>query len=289
MAQHELWIKVAVAYVRHPKVVQAGSDAGMLGIGGIGYAREFMTDGFVPTSAVPGLAPTCKKPMASVERLVAVGLWSKVEGGYSIHDYHVWNPTKQSIKDQRAKWKAEKDHQRELSGPDNLPDKGTEALPDILPDNRPDPHAGAQRVRSVSYSSSSGVDLGRGAGETNAVAPAWRPRGPRPATLVQPIANHAKCYHSPAACSRGLCIPAFLGRQWDNQVAQMPVGYVQNFIKSVVDSTSGPIGDDPLAWWREQWRAKHGSVARSGNRPTADDIRAGNDAALEAALAGRMR
>ena len=286
MAQHELWIKVAVAYVRHPKVVQAGSDAAVLGIGGIGYAREFMTDGFVPTSDVPGLAPTCKKPIASAERLVAVGLWNKVEGGYTIHDYHVWNPTKQSIKDQRAKWKAEKDHQRELSGPDNLPDKGTDTLPETLPDNRPDPHAGARRAHSVSYSSSDGVDLGRGAGETNPIAPVWGNRGRSASLLAGPLA-HGKCYQS-AACERGLCIPRFLGDQWQRQ-CNGDMAQVQAFVTAALVGVSGPVGDDPLAWWREQWKAKHGSVARSGNRPTADDIRASNDAALEAALAGRMR
>ena len=104
---------------------------------------------------------------------------------------------------------------------------------------------------------------GEGAGAPPApvpgIAPAWRQRSSRPTTLIQPPANHAKCFHAPAACARGVCIPAFLGRQWEAQTREQP-GYIAAFVAEALANTSGPVGDDPLAWWREQWRAKHGSA-----------------------------
>jgi len=84
--------------------------------------------------------------------------------------------------------------------------------------------------------------------------PAHAP-GARPAPLIPSPLAHGKCYPS-TACARGLCIPRFLGQQWRDQ---SDVVKVQAFIEAALKTVTGPVGDDPLVWWREQWRQAHGS------------------------------
>lgn len=84
--------------------------------------------------------------------------------------------------------------------------------------------------------------------------PAYAP-GARPAPLIPSPLAHGKCYPS-TACARGLCIPRFLGQQWRDQ---SDVVKVQVFIEAALKTVTGPVGDDPLTWWREQWRQAHGS------------------------------
>ena len=87
------------------------------------------------------------------------------------------------------------------------------------------------------------------------VPPAWT-TGARPAPLIPSPLAHGKCYPS-TACARGLCIPRFLGQQWRDQSDDAV--QVQAFIEAALQTVTGPVGDDPLTWWREQWRQAHGS------------------------------
>ena len=77
----------------------------------------------------------------------------------------------------------------------------------------------------------------------------------RPSALIPSPLAHGKCYPS-TACSRGLCVPRFLGQQWRDQSDAVKV---QVFIEAALQTVTGPVGDDPLTWWREQWRQAHGS------------------------------
>lgn len=90
--------------------------------------------------------------------------------------------------------------------------------------------------------------------------PAWRQSGPRPATLIKPRRNHARCYDAPMACARGLCVPAFLGEQWE---AQLGAGQPDTFsasgavvarINAIIDATpAGTTTANTLDWWRTAW------------------------------------
>jgi hypothetical protein len=281
----DLWFKLAVDFPTHPKVILAGPDAAWLAVCAMAYARKHMTNGVIPVAVVPTLAAV-KRPLVLAAKLVEVGLWESHTNAFMIHDFLKWNPSREEINEKREKWNTIKKNQRSVHDGQTR-ESTVESIGESTetPRVRVDTHA--PDVRSDSDSDSSvGVDLGRGAGETNPIAPVWGNRGRSASLLAGPLA-HGKCYQS-AACERGLCIPRFLGDQWQRQ-CNGDMAQVQAFVTAALVGVSGPVGDDPLAWWREQWKAKHGSVARSGNRPTADDIRAANDANLEAALAGRMR
>ena len=107
---------------RHPKILKAGQHLGRNGpaqvlavyVAGLAYAREHLTDGFLPAGFVNSLVVLVQTPQDVINAMVSrgVGLWHRVPGGYRIHDYHDWNDKAASIKEKRDKWRAKKAAQR---------------------------------------------------------------------------------------------------------------------------------------------------------------------------------
>jgi hypothetical protein len=106
---------------RHPKIFRAGRIIGDHGaaqalalyLDGLSYAREHLTDGFLPDAYVR------RSPLVSAPELVAnalasraVRLWHKTKGGYRIHDYHHWNQKAKDIKEKREKKRIQKAAER---------------------------------------------------------------------------------------------------------------------------------------------------------------------------------
>lgn len=86
-------------FYRNPKVRKAGHAAAWLWAASIGYASEGLTDGFVPSHDLGLLVSDLEgKALAkAVARLVEVGLWEVVDGGWRIHDYLKWNYSKAAV------------------------------------------------------------------------------------------------------------------------------------------------------------------------------------------------
>lgn len=80
----------------HPKMVRAGIS-GWLWFCGNCYCRAHLTDGFIPQEALPQLAPGITRPKAHAQRLIEVGLWHEAPGGYRVHDFLEWNPSRAQI------------------------------------------------------------------------------------------------------------------------------------------------------------------------------------------------
>lgn len=95
------WIKIDDQFADHPKVLQAGPLASWLYVCGLTYSGRYLTDGWIPSAQVRKLADVDDAAMLA-DRLVAVGLWEPVDGGYLIHDYHDYNPTAEKVKADRA-------------------------------------------------------------------------------------------------------------------------------------------------------------------------------------------
>jgi hypothetical protein len=95
------WAKVDDRFPRHPKAMQAGPMACWLYVCGLCYANEHLTDGYIADTAVSSLAPSLPRPRVHARALVEAGLWEAAEGGFRIHDYHVFNPTAARIKAER--------------------------------------------------------------------------------------------------------------------------------------------------------------------------------------------
>jgi hypothetical protein len=91
------YVKVHDGLPDHPKIIEAGGEAGWLYICGLAYASRQLTDGVISKRLVPRLTDG-SKPEASASALVRVGLWHEGEhdcpscplagpDAYVIHDY----------------------------------------------------------------------------------------------------------------------------------------------------------------------------------------------------------
>lgn len=105
----------------HPKIFRAGSMLGDNGpaqalavfLAGLAYARDHLTDGFLPDKFVAscGLVQT-PQVVANALCSRSVRLWHRSRGGYQIHDYHDWNRKASEIKEKREAERKKKAAQR---------------------------------------------------------------------------------------------------------------------------------------------------------------------------------
>lgn len=90
------WAKIDDQFADHPKVIAAGPLASWLYVCGLTYCARLLTDGFIPTGQVRKLADL-DRAMDLAQSLVEVGLWEEVAGGYLVHDYLEYNPSKERV------------------------------------------------------------------------------------------------------------------------------------------------------------------------------------------------
>lgn len=117
------WIKLDDQFADHPKIAVAGPLAAWLHVKALVYCGRYLTDGKIPGVIVAGLVDwtsdgvlvetsnySADRPdnTALAERLCAAGLWHSVEGGYEIHDYLEWNPSRAQVLAERERQKASK-------------------------------------------------------------------------------------------------------------------------------------------------------------------------------------
>jgi hypothetical protein len=96
-----VWIRIDDQIAHHPKFIAAGPVASWLWVCGNGYCNKYLTDGFIPASAIRTLGGVTNAPKWA-EVLADVGLWDKVNGGYRVHDFHDFNPSAAEVKAKRA-------------------------------------------------------------------------------------------------------------------------------------------------------------------------------------------
>ncbi|MFI5839432.1 hypothetical protein ACIA8K_06930 [Catenuloplanes sp. NPDC051500] len=102
------WFKVDDSFHSHPKVLAADPAAlGLWVIAGT-WCSANLTDGFVPDYVLPRLLPDSAR---LADTLVTVGLWRRAKGGYRFHDWHEYNPTAESVQDER---KAARERMRKM-------------------------------------------------------------------------------------------------------------------------------------------------------------------------------
>lgn len=95
------WAKLDDRANEHRKQLAAGPEACWLWACGLMYCnRQPARDGFIPAQVVAMLYPA-KKPQALAAKLVAVGLWEKVEGGFLVHDFGDWNKSREQVEAER--------------------------------------------------------------------------------------------------------------------------------------------------------------------------------------------
>lgn len=90
------WAKLSDNFHSHPKTERMGLDGAGLYAIGISYAACHLTDGFLPKPWVKKQAPA-----KLVNRLVSIGAWLEVDGGYEIADFLDYNPPRAEIEEKR--------------------------------------------------------------------------------------------------------------------------------------------------------------------------------------------
>jgi len=95
------WVRLDDGYPEHPKVDRVGPLAAWLNVCAWAYCARNLTDGFVPSDRVFRLA-NVRQPAQLAGKLVAAKLWECVEGGYQVHDYLAYNPSRDQVLKERA-------------------------------------------------------------------------------------------------------------------------------------------------------------------------------------------
>ena len=91
------WAKLDDGLYDHPKVLEAGNEATGAYCRGLSYCGKHLTDGFIPEGAARILSDR-----SEIDKLIEVGLWERAEGGYQVHDYLDYNPSREKVEAERA-------------------------------------------------------------------------------------------------------------------------------------------------------------------------------------------
>jgi hypothetical protein len=123
------WIRIDDHFDEHPKLAKAGPLGWALWMAGLAYCNRNLTDGFIPwaiarrlvnweflgeddgdprgrkvysVSITCGMAGDDVTNALVIDRLVDAGLWVEVDGGFQIHDYDQYQPSKEQVQAERA-------------------------------------------------------------------------------------------------------------------------------------------------------------------------------------------
>jgi len=97
------WTLIDDDFVNNIKIRKAGGDGMLLYICGLVHCNKNLTDGFIDEAYMPQLYANsfCKKPKATIDKLIEVGLWIKVEGGYQVNDFLEYNFSREEVEKRR--------------------------------------------------------------------------------------------------------------------------------------------------------------------------------------------
>lgn len=112
------WVRIDEEFYLHPKVVAAGPLAMAMQVAGLCYCNRYLTDGFLPKAVsrtlldFAGIAMNCWKgemigggedatAELVIDRLLDAGMWVEEQGGYRIHDFHIYQPRKVDVEEDR--------------------------------------------------------------------------------------------------------------------------------------------------------------------------------------------
>lgn len=116
------WVRMDDQYPEHPKVDRVGPYAAWLNVCAWAYCARNLTDGFVPSERVARLA-NVPQPAKLAKALVEARLWEAVEGGYMVHDFLAYNPSREQVlKERAATAKRVSEHRERVSNGVTPPD-----------------------------------------------------------------------------------------------------------------------------------------------------------------------
>jgi hypothetical protein len=96
------WVRTSDDAPDHPKLIGLTDAAYALWHRALSYCNRQLTDGFVPAGAVPALSRSAK-PGDAAKDLVTARLWEIAEGGFMVHDYLDYQPSRAEVEEERRK------------------------------------------------------------------------------------------------------------------------------------------------------------------------------------------
>lgn len=118
-----------------PKFDPLSDAAFRLWVHGLCYAKEHLTDGFIPEGALWKLHPKGAKLVAELLKAHVPNkgpLWHQVEAGYQIHDFEDWQDDADTVQTRRRKWREQKRGRRtvlkDMSATDTTQDTATDSV-----------------------------------------------------------------------------------------------------------------------------------------------------------------
>lgn len=117
------WVRIDDHFNEHPKLAQVGPLGWGVWVAGLAYCNRNLTDGFIPRAAAislgcfeievdgelydlavtSGMADADLTTSWVIDLLVTAGLWKRIKGGYRVHDYHDYQPTKERVLAERER------------------------------------------------------------------------------------------------------------------------------------------------------------------------------------------
>lgn len=107
------WVRLDDSFPEHPKIARLGDTALAMFVVGLAYCNRNLTDGFIPNQVGLGQLRYCDgNPVPAIRELEKVGCWDKVPGGWQVHDYFDYQPSRESVLKDREKERLKKRKQR---------------------------------------------------------------------------------------------------------------------------------------------------------------------------------
>jgi hypothetical protein len=94
------WVRIDDSFADHPKIAKAGIEGLALQIAGLCYANRQRTDGEIPAKIARTLLDL-PQPQRVIRRLVSLKIWEEIPGGFLIHNYDQYQPSRAEIDDRR--------------------------------------------------------------------------------------------------------------------------------------------------------------------------------------------
>lgn len=128
------WAKFEDRFPWHRKVRGLSDAAFRLHVSAVCWSCEHLTDGAIPADDLP-LVSDVKRTGPAVAELVRRGLWDEVQDGWEVHDFLIYNESREVVLARR-----EADAERKRKGREGRKPKGSPSgvRLDVRPDSPPD-------------------------------------------------------------------------------------------------------------------------------------------------------
>jgi len=163
------WVKIDDGFVDHPKIAAVGAIGAWLQLQALCYANRNLTDGFIPYGVAESFLGRGSKRLDGdqvwavgetsgmagrdldeghwIELMVAARLWEPTAGGYRIHDYDQYQPSKSEVLAQRKRHAKNQQAYQQRKDADRVSDRLTDGVPVPVP--VPVPQSRSVRLRVI--------------------------------------------------------------------------------------------------------------------------------------------